>query len=245
MSKKLILFSGGMDSLAIMIEYKDKYGVENIISLGINYGQRHFGMENKAADSFCRKFGIKRVVLGVDIAQIGGCSLVDRTKEVTKDMTKQRSTVVPQRNAIFLLFAAAYAQENDCDTIVHGACLEDEAAYRDCREVFFRQMEIAIQAGRTQPIKGDENILDDLTKYGELPANKLDIKIETPLIDERKEETLKRIVDKYGVGVYEDSYTCYNGGEISCGECPACVERLNAFKANSLKDPLNYSFRND
>ena len=77
--KKLVTMSGGMDSLAIALEYKDKYGSENIVSLGFNYGQRNFKMENAAAVRFCNDFSIERIVLDVPIGQIGGCSLVDHS----------------------------------------------------------------------------------------------------------------------------------------------------------------------
>ena len=71
-----------MDSLAIMLEYKDKYGPENIVSLGFNYGQRHFNMENAAAVRFCNDHNIERIVLDVPIGQIGGCSLVGIAMEM-------------------------------------------------------------------------------------------------------------------------------------------------------------------
>ena len=253
MSKKLVMHSGGMDSTAIMLEYVEKYGAENVISLGFNYGQRHFKMENDAAWGFCKKRGIRRVVLNVPISQIGGCSLIDHDKEVTTDMADQRSTVVPQRNAIFCLFAAAFAQENDCDTIVHGACAEDYEAYRDCRTPFFKLLELAIQAGRTQPVKGSEDITADFglvslselttrnTEHTDKIQNKLDIKIETPLINEKKEETMARVLKKHDVKVYNESYTCYNGQPSQCGKCPACIERKTAFEVNGVKDPLGYA----
>jgi 7-cyano-7-deazaguanine synthase len=242
MSKKLVMHSGGMDSTAIMLDYIDVHGPDNIISIGYDYGQRHFQRENGAATRFCEKHGVKRVVLDVPISQIGGCSLIDHDIPVTTDMADQRSTVVPQRNAIFCLFAAAFAQENDCDTIVHGACIEDYEAYRDCRPVFFELLEQAIQAGRTNPIKGAENIKENMIgDIGIVSSDALDLRIETPLINEKKEETVKRILEKYDVSVYEDSYTCYNGVEPSCGKCPACVERLQAFKVNNVTDPLSYA----
>jgi 7-cyano-7-deazaguanine synthase len=250
--KKLLLTSGGMDSLAIALDYLEEYGPDNIISLGFNYGQRHFKQENAAATRFCDKHKIRRVVLDVPISQIGGCSLIDHDIPVTTDMEDQRSTVVPQRNAIFCLFAAAFAQENGCDEVVHGACVEDYEAYRDCRPEFFTFLESAIQAGRTEPVKGSEYVyndvvlvnvdVDDLKKerYAKVLDDRLDIQIKTPLINFKKEETVKRIIELFGVDVYADSYTCYNGGELHCGECPACRERLAAFEANGAIDPVRY-----
>lgn len=245
--KKLVLHSGGMDSTAMMLKYIKEYGAENVVSLGFNYGQRHFEKENAAAAGFCEKRGIKRVVLDMPIGQIGGCSLVDHDIPVTTDMTDQRSTVVPMRNGIFLMLASAVAQVNDCDAIVHGACDEDYEAYRDCRIEFFRLLEMAIQAGITDPKCGSEEILEDIGAVEEndkvipyIKENKIDIRIETPLVFEKKEETVKWVLENYDVSVYEESYTCYNGGELSCGCCTACQERLAAFKANGVIDPLKY-----
>jgi queuosine biosynthesis protein QueC len=253
--------SGGMDSLACALNAMREHGPENLISLGFNYGQRHFEQENKAATLFCKRYNITRKILNVDISQIGGSPLIDKTLKVTTDMTKQRTTVVPQRNAIFLLFAAAYAQENGCDEIIHGACAEDYEAYRDCRPVFFNLLEMAIQAGRTQPRAGSEDICSDIvleSKHDKIdvddecdclyvkggtvniPQHKLDIKISTPLIKYKKEETMSQILKKYPVDIYKYSYTCYNGGEIQCGRCPADIERQIAFYVNKVKDPLPY-----
>jgi len=249
--KKAILHSGGMDSTAIMMDYISKYGNKNLISLGFNYGQRHFNKENDAATRFCAKYDIVRKILNIDLGQIGGSSLTDHTMDVTTDMNDQRSTVVPQRNAMFIIMAAAFAEVNDCDTIVHGAIKEDFVAYRDCRPDFFKFLEMTIQAGRTQPIHGNEDISMDICTAGDvcnnkirvttyIPKGKLDIRIETPLIDEKKEDTVKRIIDKYGVEPYKYSYTCYNGVEPQCGQCPADVERQIAFYINKIEDPIPY-----
>lgn len=240
MSKKLILHSGGMDSTANMLTYIDVHGPENVISLGFNYGQRHFKKENAAAVAFCEKRGIKRIVLDVPIGQIGGCSLVDHDIPVTTDMAEQRSTVVPMRNGIFIMLASAVAQVQGCDVIVHGACEEDYAAYRDCRNEFFRLLETAIQAGLTEPVRGSEDITDDFIQEGVLDLDKIDIRIETPLVHEKKEETVARILEHHDVSVYNESYTCYNGDEVQCGRCPACVERQVAFYVNGVSDPLAY-----
>lgn len=242
--KKLITFSGGMDSLAIMLEYMEKYGAENIVRLGFNYGQRHFKMENAVAVKFCKDHNIESIVLDVPIGQIGGCSLVDHSIPVTTDMSQQRSTVVPMRNAIFMMMAAAVAQVKGCDVITHGACKEDFEAYRDCRNEFFRLIEMSIQAGLTNPKKGKEKLFCSIEdRFGEInlnAASELDIRIETPLIHERKEDTMARILKKYPVDIYLYSYSCYNGGYIQCGRCPACIERQVAFHVNNVKDPVTY-----
>ncbi|HSP57426.1 MAG TPA: 7-cyano-7-deazaguanine synthase, partial [Halomonas sp.] len=44
---------------------------------------------------------------------------------------------------------------------------------------------------------------------------------------------------------YADTWTCYRGGELACGHCGSCRERLAAFAANGVEDPLSYLQRPD
>lgn len=39
---------------------------------------------------------------------------------------------------------------------------------------------------------------------------------------------------------YEDTWTCYKGGNISCGVCGSCDERKKAFEYAGFADPLEY-----
>ena len=42
---------------------------------------------------------------------------------------------------------------------------------------------------------------------------------------------------------FELTLSCYEGTRPACGRCPTCVERLAAFDANNLEDPLEYEDR--
>ena len=39
---------------------------------------------------------------------------------------------------------------------------------------------------------------------------------------------------------YADTWSCYEGGEIHCGECGTCVERREAFQVAGIADPTEY-----
>ena len=39
---------------------------------------------------------------------------------------------------------------------------------------------------------------------------------------------------------YNRTWSCYEGKEKACGKCGTCIDRLNAFKANGIKDPIPY-----
>lgn len=247
--KVVVLYSGGQDSTCMLLECIDKHGAENILTLGFDYGNRHFAKENEAAEKICKRFNISRKVLKVPLGDITkGSALTDTSVEMTTNMDEQVKTVVQLRNMMFLTFAASYAAENGCSVIYHGACGEDQKVYRDCRPVFFELLSWAIQAGITTPIIGSDDIRDDLvTDLGVkiLDPFKIDIRIETPLIREKKEQTLARILKKWPAEIFKDTWTCYNGGlgkynGKPCGECCSCQERLAAFKVCGVEDPVEY-----
>ena len=243
--KKLVLHSGGQDSACMLLECIDRFGSGNVMSLGFDYGNRHFKTENTAAEQMCQQFGIPRKVLSIPLGDITkGSALVDTSVEMTTDMTQQRTTAVQLRNMLFITFAASFAAENGCDEIYHGSCVEDLFQYRDCRPEFFKWLEMAIQSGLKKPVIGSENVEDDYIN-GIIPKSKLDIKIITPLINERKDQTLARLLEKYPVSVFANTWTCYNGGlgkynGLSCGVCCSCQERLESFRLNGVQDPLPY-----
>ena len=53
----------------------------------------------------------------------------------------------------------------------------------------------------------------------------------------------KADIVKYGLlhnVPYGLTWSCYNGNEKACGKCGTCIDRLKAFKANGVKDPIEY-----
>ena len=39
---------------------------------------------------------------------------------------------------------------------------------------------------------------------------------------------------------FKNTYSCYYGEELSCGECDSCRIRLQAFHGNNMVDPVKY-----
>jgi len=49
------------------------------------------------------------------------------------------------------------------------------------------------------------------------------------------------LTDDIDLGLdYSETWTCYKGLEKACGRCGSCQERLEAFAANGIKDPIDY-----
>ena len=95
--KAIVLHSGGLDStLCLLMAIEAKH---EVISLGIDYGQRH-RIELEYASAQCHKYGIKRRLLRVEWDKSA------REMPTGRSLDEIRSSVfpafLPGRNSVFL-----------------------------------------------------------------------------------------------------------------------------------------------
>jgi len=121
---------------------------------------------------------------------------------------------------MMLSIACSYAEAVGADTVYHGSALVDsQAGYWD----------------------GSKEFLTEINNVAAL-NRKNKIKIEAPLIKLSKKEIIETGV--FTNVKFEDTWTCYEGGEKACGYCTACSSRIQGFLQNKLVDPIEYE-RND
>lgn len=222
--KALVLFSGGVDSTTCLGIAVDKYGAEEVLALSIYYGQKH-SKEIEAAEKIAAHYGVKLRTL--DLALIfadSDCSLLKGSSaEIPKESYAEQlsetdgapvSTYVPFRNGLFLSSAASIALSNGCEVIYYGAHSDDAAgnAYPDCSSDFNDAINRAIFIG-----SGNQ------------------LKVEAPFIGLTKAQVVAK-----GLSLnvpYELTWSCYEGGDVPCGECGTCRDRAAAFRANGFEDP--------
>ena len=220
MSKAVVILSGGMDSTTLLYEVVKKEGNKNVFALSFNYGQNHT-KELKGAITSCKKLNVNHKI--VDVSFLGkellfGSSLTtgaDKIPEGHYEAENMKSTVVPNRNMILIALAAGYAISIGAINLYYGAHGGDHAIYPDCRPEFVLAMEEVLKLA-------DWSELNLIVPY--LYIDKGDIAIKG------KELNVP----------YEDTWTCYKGGEKACGKCGACQERLEAFKKAHMVDPVEY-----
>lgn len=216
MAKVVVIYSGGMDSFTVL-HHAVQQGHE-VYALSFNYGQRHV-RELDAAAKVCQQLDIPHKV--VDITAINsllaGSSLtsdIDIPEGHYAEASMQ-STVVPNRNMILLSLAIGYAVSIGAEAVYYGAHSGDHAIYPDCRPEFVEKMNAVSLIANYEPIR-----------------------IEVPYLRNNKAEIL---ADGLRMNLdYSLTWTCYNGRDKACGKCGACVERLEAFAANQVTDPLPY-----
>lgn len=214
----VVCYSGGCDSLTMLAHLvKGRVPPKNLHVLNFDYGQRH-KKEMDFAERICDDWGIQRYVYKLNLADFGRSPLVDSDIDVPSQKdAKQELTVVPFRNTMFLVTAAAHATIHNIDDIYLGPVREDWPAYPDCRPEYFAAMQHALR----------------------LADQHAGLRIVTPFIDWYKHEIVQLGVEAYNLD-YSNAWTCYKGKEKHCGVCDACVERKESFQKANLPDPTEY-----
>ncbi len=223
--RAVVLLSGGLDSSTVLAIAAER-GYE-LYALSFRYGQRH-ARELEAAQAMGRHFGVRdHKVCDIDLRLFGGSALTSDEIAVPLDRDEQAmgagipSTYVPGRNLIFLSFATAYAEVVGADDIFLGINAIDYSGYPDCRpeflEAFARTANLATKAG---------------TEDGRT------LRFHAPLIYMTKADIVSEGT-RLGVP-WEQTWSCYLGGEKACGKCDSCQLRLKGFAEAGLRDPLPY-----
>src|SRR5579859_5872356 len=132
--KILVLHSGGMDSTVCLLLAKTV--TSDVISLGINYGQKH-EIEMAYAKAQCIKYEIPRKIVNVTWDK--------PTREIPLDRLpsqmpqKISSAFLPGRNLLFLSIAGAEAAGLMADEVWVGINCIDYSGYPDCTVEFFEE----------------------------------------------------------------------------------------------------------
>ncbi len=216
--KSVLIVSGGLDSTVMAYDVA-KAGWENHL-LSVNYGQRHKKEIEYAALTAKKLHATHHVVDLTNITQlISGSSLTSDTPvpEGHYAAPNMAQTVVPNRNAIMLAIAFGYATNIGADKVFTGVHAGDHPIYPDCRPAFIRAFDLM------------EVIATDGYGHAELEA---------PFVYWTKKDI---VALGKGLNVpFQDTWSCYQGGEIHCGRCGTCVERKEAFRLASVVDPTEY-----
>jgi 7-cyano-7-deazaguanine synthase len=219
----VIIASGGIDSTTLLYKLiHDRYQLRALTFL---YGQKHLKETNFATNIY-KNLSLEYKIVDISGIKdlISGSALTDvnvNIPEVPETMDYYdtlKSTIVPNRNSIFLTLAVAYAQQLNCNIIFYGAHHSDRGVYPDCRKEFIESFE------HSQRLANDND----------------KIKIMAPFVDMDKAEIVK-IGNKLAVP-YDKTWSCYKGLELHCGQCSSCRERKRAFRQSGIEDPTVYNY---
>jgi 7-cyano-7-deazaguanine synthase len=217
---KIAVVSGGLDSVTMAYQLVNQREEINIVAF--DYGQRHrreLECARRCAADLDAEYN------EVDLRGVGslltGSALTDDIDVPHGHYAAPNLavTIVPNRNAIFLTVAFGIAVARNATavaTAVHGG---DHFIYPDCREEFlqsFDAMQRLACAGTGHP----------------------DLHLETPFVNCNKGDIV-RVGAELNVP-FDQTWSCYEGGDFHCGKCGTCVERQEAFEMAGVNDPTAY-----
>lgn len=203
--KALVLHSGGLDSTVCLLLALEQG--RDVISLGVDYGQRH-SIELEYARSQCSRKNIPRKIIRVEWDKPPLSIPTDRkVDEIGREISP---AFLPGRNVVFLALACAEAVGLGANEVWTGVNAVDFSGYPDCTPRFvdaFRRMIVeAIPSGPS---------------------------IVAPLLSMSKPKIARQA---YRLGLREgDTWCCYQPvmvrrGVEPCGRCDACVLHKHAWE---------------
>jgi len=242
----ILSLSGGLDSTCLLMRLLSE-GYKKIFCVSFNYGQKHSIELEKAKSNidYIYRMGkggfAEECILHHQIVDLSSLmstfnsSLTSKELEVPEGHYEQenmKSTVVPNRNAIFssMIFGLALSKskEFDCDVdICLGIHAGDHAIYPDCTPQFRDSIEKAFKIGNWDSER---------------------VNYYTPYIDGNKTTILKdALITCYSLGldfdiVLGNTITSYNPDSQgrSSGKSGSDIERIEAFINIDRKDPIEY-----
>ena len=215
MKDSILILSGGMDSVTMLYEYKDRIAV----ALTFDYGSNHNKREAQYAKMHCERLGVEHLLLPLQfIHDYFKSSLLEGADAVPEGHyadANMKSTVVPFRNGIMLAVACGIAESRGLKYVMIANHFGDHSIYPDCRAGFVRAMSQAMAEGT----------YDGITLFA-------------PYTDISKTDIARRGA---ALGIdYSLPYSCYKGGEKHCGKCGTCVERKEAMREAGIDDTTEY-----
>lgn len=226
--ESIVLLSGGLDSAVVLSIALEKTAVK--LALSFSYGQRAASREIEAAGKLAKYYGVEHEILSLDwLGKLSGDTgaLFDAAKPLPKlsveDIASEgpaaresaRAVWVPNRNALFISIAAAYADARRWAVIVAGFNREEAATFPDNTPYFVSAM-------------------NSLLKYSTMTRPR----VESYTINMDKNAIFKE-GRRRGIPL-EHCWSCYDGAETQCGVCESCVRFRRAARENN--DPLAESF---
>ncbi len=217
----IAVVSGGLDSVTLAFWLKSQG--YNLHLLGFDYGQRH----KRELD--CARLCAESLSARLNVIDLSGLKPLLKGSALTDDIEMPHGhyaapsmsvTIVPNRNAIFLSIAYAAAVAENAQAVAIGVHGGDHFIYPDCRPDFiasFAKMQQLAVAGC-----GDEHL-----------------QLLAPFLDKTKSDIV-RIGAQLAVP-FENTWSCYEGGTLHCGQCGTCIERKEAFELAQVHDPTKYA----
>lgn len=237
MKTAVMALSGGMDSTSLLLRLLREG--KTVYTVGFNYGQKHIVELERAEQNIAylsqNGYNVSHKV--VDLSSLmsmfsGSLTSKEKVPIGHYEEEQMKSTVVPNRNAIFssIIYGYALSLSKELNTSVSislGVHSGDHAIYPDCRPEFYKILNHAFEIGNWDT----DNV-----------------SLELPYIDGDKESILQDAIvscDELKLNfetIFANTNTSYDPDEAGrgSGKTGSDIERILAFHAIGREDPVEY-----
>lgn len=216
----VVVALGGLGSTTLAYLLKAG-GTRRLTLLGVDFGRRH-RVELSYVERTAAALGARFVCLEApEMGRLlGGAEpAVPRMRVPVDADVAIRDEGVPNRNALLLDIAVAFAVSAEADAVAIGVHAGDHPIQPDRRPEF-------IDAYSRMAVLANEGCLAD------------DFRVLTPFLDRSKVEVVRIAA---GLDVpFTSTWSCSNAGLRHCGRCAACTERRELFALAGVTDPTDY-----
>ncbi len=220
--KSIVLLSGGLDSTVCFRKAVDAH--EPQLALFFDYGQLAAEREGQAAAALAERLAVPFERLALPwLRERTHSALVDSTQplpvlterdlETGSEATSRsaRQVWVPNRNAVFIHIAAAYAESLQIGKIIAGFNAEEATTFRDNSMAFVAA-------------------INDSLEY----STQIGVQVEAPTGSMTKREIL--VMGKQINAPLDLIWPCYRGGRKICWACESCLRLKRALEQEGLVD---------
>jgi 7-cyano-7-deazaguanine synthase len=213
----LVMLSGGLDSATCLYWAKKNFSEISVITF--NYFNR-LENEKRAAVELARRVNIVNF-LEINIPFIKEFSDFYNGNHPTPGYDGRLASYVPARNLIFYSIAAHYAEFLNIKRIIGGHNIHDGTFFIDATKDYIEKLNLLIKRGCLFCNDDPCMILVPLAELDRKTIINLAIELNVPI---------------------ELTWSCHsNKAKTHCGQCYACIQRIEAFSSLGIKDPVFFN----
>ena len=213
----VVLLSGGLDSVYNLYRAYEEHG-EALLALSLNYGQKAFKQELKAAQYFADELKVSLQTLDISNVFTGDESSLTSSNEIPTDevdiesyeksVSSAKKVWVANRNGVLINVAACIAEKNIASYVIPGFNLEEAETFPDNSEDYIQKINETLRLSTSNSVQ--VKCYSQRMNKKQMVADALERKIN---------------LDKI--------WSCYYGGETPCGKCESCQRLRRAIEENS------------
>jgi 7-cyano-7-deazaguanine synthase len=226
----IAIVSGGLDSVTMLYDMLLNRNCDPTV-VSFDYGQRH-ARELDSANYVSNLLGLEHIT--IDVVDFGaaisqnapGAVLVKSDSVIPQGhyaAENMKATVVPNRNMVMLSMAVGVCIATEGQFVATAIHSGDHEIYPDCRPDFIGALSATVK----------------LANEGFLHPN---FHFDAPFIYKTKSD-IAQLAFELDVPI-DRTWSCYVGGDLHCGRCGTCVERLEAIASTGHDDPTTYDDSN-